>query len=218
MPLTTNALKEKAATRAFAKERARVGAKDSRWRGGGDYYFELTPEGIRVTGGDAATGGLQGGKSTLVGWDNPMVDAILEEQGSPDSELGAVYKPTEKTYAYEAEPIAITGKPAGGGEYQSEDAAKEGEPRPPEPTSEDEEGTSLRATPVRGAPDSHNWKPPSTAGGNKRALLEAARQGVDSGDVQFDERRPIVVFDTKTGGYRLGTQADVFVDDLDKHR
>lgn len=215
MPLTNNADRDAAATRAFAQERARVGAEDSYWRGGGDYYFELTPEGIKVTGGDT-TGNLQGGASTILRWDDPgssgVIDAILAEQGTQDTEFGVRYEPTEPApQRIQMEPMQITGRPTGAPEGEatvmasktSQDTPSEGEPTR-------EEG--LRAVPVRGAPDPQFWTPPSTPEAKQRALAAAERQGVAVGDVQFDERRPMMVYDWETGTMKAAEQGQTFRD------
>ena len=74
------------------------GGKADKWRGGGDYYYEVTPQGIKVTGGDKAKT-LTGGKSTVLRWSdtNPktmqMIQAILASRTDKDSELGSTYKP-----------------------------------------------------------------------------------------------------------------------------
>ena len=221
MPLTSNAVRDAAATRAFAKDRALQGAKDSYWRGGGDYYYELTPEGIKVTGGD--TGGkLRDGASTLLAWDDPnsknIIDAILAEQGTQDTELGVRYEATEpEPRRIEMEPMQITASPTESrppGEATSQastDSVSEGEPAPAD------EG--LRAAPVRGAPDPQNWRPPATPGQKRDAIKAAMRQGVSSGDVQHDARGHQILYDTKTNSFRYGSQAEVDANvDLDKVR
>jgi len=72
------------------------GGKADKWRGGGDYYYEVTPQGIKVTGGDKAKT-LTGGKSTMLSWADTdpktmkMIHAILASRTEKGSELGATY-------------------------------------------------------------------------------------------------------------------------------
>ena len=81
-------------------ERGVGGGVADKWRGAGDYYYELTDEGIKVTGGDRARS-LTGGKSTLLRWDDTnaktmeMVQAILASRTGREAELGATYKAPE---------------------------------------------------------------------------------------------------------------------------
>lgn len=76
------------------------GGKADKWRGGGDYYYEVTPQGIKVTGGDKAKT-LTGGKSTTLAWADTdpktmqMIQAILASRTDKDSELGATYSAPE---------------------------------------------------------------------------------------------------------------------------
>ena len=78
------------------------GGKADKWRGGGDYYYEVTPQGIKVTGGDKAKT-LTGGKSTMLTWADTdpktmqMIQAILASRTEKGSELGATYSAPEGT-------------------------------------------------------------------------------------------------------------------------
>jgi len=81
-------------------ERGVGGGVADKWRGAGDYYYELTDEGIKVTGGDRARS-LTGGKTALLRWDDTnvktmeMVQAILASRTGREAELGATYKAPE---------------------------------------------------------------------------------------------------------------------------
>ena len=79
-------------------ERGVGGGVADRWRGAGDYYYEITDEGVKVTGGDRAKT-LRGGKSTVLRWSDTdpktmqMIQNILASRTDKDSELGSTYKP-----------------------------------------------------------------------------------------------------------------------------
>lgn len=85
-----------------------------RWQGGGGYFYEITDEGIKVTGGPESKT-LQG-KSIVLPWEGrdpknlAMIDAILQERGETHTKLGAAPAPEpEPTPDLEAaEPIAPT--------------------------------------------------------------------------------------------------------------
>jgi hypothetical protein len=76
--------------------RSEMGGKADKWRGAGDYYYEVTSDGIRITGGDKAKT-LTGGKSTTLSWNDTdpktmeMIHAILASRTDKDSELGSTY-------------------------------------------------------------------------------------------------------------------------------
>jgi hypothetical protein len=81
--------------------RSEMGGKADKWRGAGDYYYEVTSDGIRVTGGDKAKT-LTGGKSTTLSWNDTdpktmeMIHAILASRTDKDSELGSTYSAPEE--------------------------------------------------------------------------------------------------------------------------
>lgn len=64
----------------------------NQWGGGGGYFYEITDEGIKVTGE------AMGGKEVVLSWEDrdpknlQMIDAILLERGGQDSVLGATYE------------------------------------------------------------------------------------------------------------------------------
>lgn len=163
-----------AARKAVAIERAQNAppeAEDRFWRGGGDYYFELTPDGIKVTGGDRAKT-LTGGQSTVIGWDDPMVDDILQEQQRPDSELGVRYVPEKAESAEVTSPAppfeskekaAMAGGTAG--EPPSKDAGQ-AEDRLDEPAPKEDFEVSSRVSAEPGEPE----------------LQVSSRTGVERGD------------------------------------
>lgn len=78
------------------RRREEASGMGDKWRGGGDYYYEVTPQGIKVTGGDKAKT-LTGGKSTMLAWADTdpktmqMIQAILASRTEKGSELGATY-------------------------------------------------------------------------------------------------------------------------------
>lgn len=82
------------------RRREEASGMGDKWRGGGDYYYEVTPQGIKVTGGDKAKT-LTGGKSTMLTWADTdpktmqMIQAILASRTEKGSELGATYSPPE---------------------------------------------------------------------------------------------------------------------------
>ena len=96
MPRDVNS-RDAVASRVFARSHM-VGTRDiehlNRWEGGGGYFYEITDEGIVVTGKP-----MEGKGRVVLPWDSSdksnleMIDAILMERGGRDSKLGATYEP-----------------------------------------------------------------------------------------------------------------------------
>lgn len=191
----------------------------NRWGGGGGYFYEITDEGIKVTGDP------MGGKEVVLSWDDrdpknlQMIDAILLERGGQDSELGATYSP-----AASAEPEPERPSEANVMAAKSSEGAQEARGEMNEVLSERaEEGIPLE----RGdAPEPSLWPEQQEGQDNaklslKERRIQAAERALEEARASAEEERvpapirALPVYNTKTGDMRASRQYERFPDDLD---
>ena len=103
--------------RAIARNEARDSKEPIRWKGAGDYSYEMTPEGVRVTGGEKSKT-LTGGRSTMLSFDNhdprnlDMLEAVVREWRT--QVLGPLPEPPPKVARKPASESGIMRSPSGG--------------------------------------------------------------------------------------------------------
>ena len=187
-----------AAIRAIARQEARNSEEPIRWEGAGDYSYEMTPEGVRATGGEKSKT-LTGGRSTMLSFDDQdprnldMLEAITREwwdsPAPPEQTTPAPGAPRGPEGEYYGEGVSLAKAFAPQGARSSQAARS----KPPQPN-------QIGIVPPKDAIDAEYWTPPATKSQKRRAAVQAAMTGVKPGQVmEYEGRRMMPVYDTKTG-------------------